>query len=134
VQTFQPDAAAIRLAAAHDFEGFAAQELAARKQFGLPPYRRMARVVVRHASETAARDEAQRIRDALDRVPECKGCEVRGPHPCPITRVSDRFRMQVEMFAPDAAALQRLITAARNAGAFPGGELAAVDVDPVALL
>jgi primosomal protein N' (replication factor Y) len=134
VQTFQPDAAAIRLAAAHDFEGFAAQELAARKQFGLPPYRRMARVVVRHASETAARDEAQRIRDALDRLPECKGCEVRGPHPCPITRVSDRFRMQVEMFAPDAAALQRLITAARNAGAFPGGELAAVDVDPVALL
>jgi hypothetical protein len=42
--------------------------------------------------------------------------------------------MQVEMFAPDAAALQRLITAARNAGAFPSGELAAVDVDPVALL
>lgn len=134
VQTFQPDAAAIRLAAAHDFEGFAAQELAARKQFGLPPYRRMARVVVRHASETAARDEAKRIRDALDRLPDCKGCEVRGPHPCPITRVSDRFRMQVEVFAPDAAALQRLITAARNAGAFPGGELAAVDVDPVALL
>jgi hypothetical protein len=48
--------------------------------------------------------------------------------------VSDRFRMQVEILAPDAAALQRLVTAARNAGAFPGGEVAAIDVDPTALL
>jgi hypothetical protein len=48
--------------------------------------------------------------------------------------VADRFRMQVEMLAPDAPSLQRLVTAARNAGAFPGGEVAAVDVDPVALL
>jgi len=33
-----------------------------------------------------------------------------------------------------AAALQRLVTAARNAGTFPSGEVAAVDVDPVALM
>jgi primosomal protein N' len=67
-------------------------------------------------------------------LPEASGCTVRGPHPCPVTRVSDRFRMQVEVLAPDAAALQRLVTAARNAGAFPSGEVAAVDVDPVALM
>jgi len=134
VQTFQPDASAIRMAAAHNFEGFATEELASRKQFGLPPYRRMARIVVRHTSEKQSRGEAQNIRDALDRLPESKGCDIRGPHPCPVTRVADRFRMQVEIFAADAAALQRLITAARNAGAFPSGERAAVDVDPVALL
>jgi primosomal protein N' (replication factor Y) len=134
VQTFQPDAAAIRLAAAHDFEGFAKQELETRKRFGLPPFKRMARVVVRHESETSARGIAQRIHDAMAALPEASGCAVRGPHPCPITRVSDRFRMQVEVLAPDAAALQRLVTAARNAGTFPSGEVAAVDVDPVALM
>jgi primosomal protein N' (replication factor Y) len=134
VQTFQPDAAAIRLAAAHDFEGFARQELETRKRFGLPPFKRMARVVVRHESETMARSIAQRIHDAIMALPETAECSVRGPHPCPVTRVADRFRMQVEMLAPDAAALQRMVTAARNAGAFPGGEVAAVDVDPVALL
>jgi primosomal protein N' (replication factor Y) len=134
VQTFQPDAPAIQLAAAHDFEGFAKQELATRKRFGLPPFKRMARVVVRHESETSARSIAQHIHDAIARLPESAECSIRGPHPCPITRVADRFRMQVEMLAPDAAALQRLVTAARNAGAFPSGEVAAIDVDPVALL
>jgi primosomal protein N' (replication factor Y) (superfamily II helicase) len=134
VQTFQPDAAAIRMAAAHDFEGFAKQELETRKRFGLPPFKRMARVVVRHESETSARSIAQRIHDSIAALPETAECSVRGPHPCPVTRVADRFRMQVEILAPDAAALQRLITAARNAGAFPSGEVAAVDVDPVALL
>jgi primosomal protein N' (replication factor Y) len=134
IQTFQPEALAIRAAAAHDYRGFATAELSDRKRFGLPPCRRMARVVVRHRSETAAQDMAQRIRDALAALPEALACEIRGPHPCPVTRVSDRFRVQVEMFAPDAAALQRLITSARNAGAFPGGDVAAVDVDPVALL
>jgi len=134
VQTFQPDAAAIRLAAAHDFEGFAKQELETRRRFGLPPFKRMARVVVRHESETTARGIAQRIHDSIAGLPESKDCSVRGPHPCPVTRVSDRFRMQVEILAPDAATLQRLVTAARNVGTFPSGEVAAVDVDPVALM
>jgi primosomal protein N' (replication factor Y) len=134
IQTFQPDALAIRAAAAHDYRGFATTELADRRRFGLPPCRRMARVVVRHRSDTAAHDTAKRIRDAMAALPEAAQCELRGPHPCPVTRVSDRFRVQVEVLAPDAAALQRLITAARNAGAFPGGEVAAVDVDPMALL
>jgi primosomal protein N' (replication factor Y) len=134
IQTFQPDALAIRAAAAHDYRGFATAELADRRRFGLPPCRRMARVVVRHRSDTAAHDTAKRIRDAMAALPEAAQCELRGPHPCPVTRVSDRFRVQVEVLAPDAAALQRLITAARNAGTFPGGDVAAVDVDPVALL
>jgi primosomal protein N' (replication factor Y) len=134
IQTFQPDAVAIRAAAAHDYRGFATTELADRRRFGLPPCRRMARVVVRHRSDTAAHDLAKDVRDKLASLPEAQACEIRGPHPCPVTRVSDRFRVQVEVLAPDAAALQKLITAARNAGAFPGGEVAAVDVDPVALL
>ncbi len=134
VQTFQPDAASIRYAAAHNFRGFATLELATRKEFALPPYRRMARVVVRHESETVARGEAQCVKDALDRLPEAAGCEIRGPLSCPITRIADRFRMQVEIFANDAASLQRLIAAARNVGAFPSAETVAVDIDPVALL
>ncbi|MBU6280531.1 MAG: hypothetical protein KGN78_14935, partial [Actinomycetales bacterium] len=113
---------------------FAKQELETRKRFGLPPFKRMARVVVRHESETTARTIAQRIHDSIVGLPESKDCSVRGPHPCPVTRVSDRYRIQVEILAPDASALQRLVTAARNAGAFPGGEVAAVDIDPVALL
>jgi primosomal protein N' len=54
--------------------------------------------------------------------------------PCPIARISDRWRMQVEITAPNAASLGRFLTAARNAKILRPGETYAVDVDPVALM
>jgi hypothetical protein len=40
----------------------------------------------------------------------------------------------VEVVAANAAALQRFLTSARNAGTLVPGEAVAVDVDPVALM
>ncbi|MFO0963890.1 MAG: primosomal protein N' [Phycisphaerales bacterium] len=147
VQTFQPEAPAIKLAAAHDFVGFATQELELRRRFGLPPWRRMARVVVRDAQEERAQEQAEALARELARMAQEQAgvgaagagadpepVEVRGPYPCPIARIADRFRVQVEVLAPTAAALQRLLTAARNAQVLRPGEAVAVDVDPVALM
>jgi primosomal protein N' (replication factor Y) len=72
VQTFQPEAPAIKLAAAHDFEAFAAEELALRAKFGLPPWRRMARVVVRDADEEKARELAEALAREIAAFPQ--GC------------------------------------------------------------
>src|SRR5262249_52891636 len=55
VQTYAPGTAAIRFAAAHDYTGFANQELAERRRAGLPPGRRMARIMVRHKDYAKAR-------------------------------------------------------------------------------
>jgi primosomal protein N' (replication factor Y) len=134
VQTFQPDAQAIQLAAAHRYEDFAAQELASRREFQLPPWRRMARIVVRHESLPRAQETALTIRQALERLAEAAGARFRGPLPCPIARIADRHRIELEVLASDANALQRLVAAARNRAVFPGGDLCAVDIDPVALL
>jgi primosomal protein N' (replication factor Y) len=134
VQTFQPDAPAVRLAAAHDFTGFAAEELALRRRFGLPPWRRMVRFVVRHEDEETARAEAENLARGLATLVEGRAVEIRGPSPCPIARIADRWRMQVEAFADTAAPLQRLLAAARNSGVLKPGETIATDVDPVALM
>jgi primosomal protein N' (replication factor Y) len=143
VQTFQPDAPAIRLAAEHDYESFAREELALRRRFGLPPWRRMARMVLRDEDEERAREEAESLARTLaeaaaggDRAPGGGGptIEVSGPAPCPIARIADRWRMQVEVTAPGAAELGRFLTASRNAGILRPGEAMAVDVDPVALM
>jgi primosomal protein N' (replication factor Y) len=142
VQTFQPGAPAIRLAAAHDYESFAAEELAMRRKFGLPPWTRMARAVVRDESEERAREDAESVARALaaeadrtnaGRAPE-EQVRVNGPFPCPIARIADRWRMQVEVTAPTAAALGKFLTSARNGGLLRPGEAVAVDVDPVALM
>ncbi|MFM8731929.1 MAG: primosomal protein N', partial [Phycisphaerales bacterium] len=147
VQTFQPEAPAIRLAAAHDYESFAREELALRRRFGLPPWRRMARVVLRDADEERARADAEALARALAEAaagergadgarpaPGGPAVDVAGPAPCPIARIADRWRMQVEITAPGAAELGRFLTASRNAGLLRSGEAMAVDVDPVALM
>ena len=134
VQTFQPEAPAIRLAAAHDYESFAREELAIRGRFGLPPWKRMARVVVRDEEEERARELAEALARALAAASEGTDVTVTGPMPCPIARIADRWRMQVEITAPGPGPLGRFLTSARNAGILRPGETYAVDVDPVALL
>ncbi|RMH24996.1 MAG: primosomal protein N' [Planctomycetota bacterium] len=135
VQTFSPGHPAVRLAAAHDYEAFAEQELALRTRASLPPAARMARLVVRHERYERALADARRIAEALERVrrrrPELR---VRGPMPCPIARINDRRRIAVELLAPGPGDIQAALTALRNAGLAKNDAATAVDVDPIALL
>jgi primosomal protein N' len=62
---------------------------------------------------------------------------LRGPAPCPIARIADYHRQQIELIAapPNAAGkLQKLMTALRNSQLLISDAHTAVDVDPVALL
>ena len=59
---------------------------------------------------------------------------LRGPAPCPIARIADRHRQQVEVIAPNAALLQRFLAAARSARLLHSSADMAIDVDPVALM
>lgn len=134
VQTFQPDAPAIQWAATQDFEAFAASELEARKAFGLPPAKRLARIVVRDPDHDRALSAGRAVVARLLTLPAASGVLIRPAADCPIARISDRFRVQVELLAPTATALQQLIAAGRSAGAIVPSDHLAVDVDPVALL
>ena len=135
VQTFNPDHPAVRLAATHDFERFADEELRLREGSRLPPATRMARIVVRHAQYERALRDSRRIARALDRVrAQRPALRVRGPMPCPIARIKDRHRIAVELLAPDAATIQAALTALRSAGLAKNDAATAIDVDPIALL
>jgi len=141
VQTFQPDLAAIRLAAEGRFEDFATDEIAARASASLPPTTRMARIVIRDRVPEKAEESARRLADGLRAIQRTRSeteptfAEIRvlGPAPCPIARVADRWRHQIELTAPTASLLQRLLAAARSSGAIVPGERIAVDVDPLNL-
>ncbi|MEM6459571.1 MAG: primosomal protein N' [Planctomycetota bacterium] len=139
VQTFRPDDPAVRLAAEHDYDTFARRELATRADAGLPPAGRMARIVLRDPDDLAVRkraaDLAAALRDANERL--SLGVRVRGPAVCPIARLADHHRHQIELISPPpggAAALQKLLTDLRNAGRLISDTHTAVDVDPLNLL
>jgi len=138
VQTFNPDHDAVRLAAAHDYEGFAAMELEHRRTFGYPPFTRLARIIVRGGNEDQvlaySRDVAQRLRDAAAAV-SSGPIQVLGPAPCPITRINRQFRYQVRVKAPKARGIMDLFDRVRD-GLTPGNDdlAMAVDIDPTSTL
>lgn len=141
VQSFNPEDPAIVLASRHDYEGFAQREIELRHQVGLPPWSRMARVVVRDQDHKACEDRAKRLAQQLEsfsaNLELFRAVQIRGPMPCPIARIATFHRQQIELVASEpagAASLQKLLTALRNARLLRSDARTAVDVDPVALL
>ncbi|MEM6553297.1 MAG: primosomal protein N' [Planctomycetota bacterium] len=145
VQSFSPSEPAVALAATHDYAGFAEREMKLREASGLPPSTRMVRIVCRDKDQAKANVRAGRLAAGLreaaggeptDSIRGLRGAEVRvrGPMPCPIARVADHYRVQVELIGPSAGGLQRVMTALRNAGELVSDAHTAVDVDPIALL
>jgi primosomal protein N' (replication factor Y) len=130
VQTRAPDHHAIRAAAAHSVEAFAAAELPLRTPPNppYPPRIGLARFVVtgRDASRTAAL--AERLAVWLRRA--SADLTVRGPAPCPITRLKGRWRWHVLVKAAEARALGRVVRAWRS----KTHRAVSVDRDPVSLL
>ena len=133
VQTLCPESAAIRLAADHDYDAFAEQELAIRRRAGLPPAARMARIVVRDPDFDRARDGATLIASAI-RDAARGALRIIGPAPCPISRIGGQYRVGIEVIASSAALIQHALSGARSAGLLKSDARTAVDVDPVALM
>jgi len=137
VQTFSPGLDAVTLAARHDYEGFANREMEVRRRAMLPPAGRMARFVVRDQDHDRAARRAAELRCALRAHTErldLADVRFRGPMPAAISRIADEHRIAIEILAPNSATIQRLLTAARNAGDIRSDASLVVDVDPIALL
>ena len=124
VQTFQPDARAIQLAARHDVAGFLAGELERRRELAYPPFRHLVRVVVSGPEEGLAERVLAELKAGL---PD----DVLGP--APLFRLRGRFRAQLvaKTDRPRAVASSaaRLLAAAAPAMRRDGLS-AVVDVDP----
>lgn len=138
VQTWMKDAPAVAFAATHDFEGFAKVEMAVRQRAGLPPFTRLARVVARDEREAKAKDAAhvaaEAIRAAAGQLGDPALVRVRGPAPCVVSRIADRYRFGVEVVAKSLPDLERALDIAWNAGALRNDESMAIDVDPIHLM
>ncbi len=138
IQSFQPEHPVLRRARDHDYEGFFADEIAARRELGYPPFGRLAALRMDGPEEPVLLANAQRIDGWLRDQPEVVAGAVRvlGPAPSPLARLRGRWRMQSLLRAkerpPLRAVLQRL---ARHLDAtVRDGVRASIDVDPVQML
>ena len=127
VQTFQPDARPVALAANHDVPRFLADELTRRRELGYPPYRHLVRVVATGADERAPSALLEELKAGL-------GEELLGP--APLLRLRGRYRAQLVAKTSEprrvAARAAQLLAAAAPAMR-KAGVTAVVDVDPQSL-
>ena len=151
VQTFTPEHPCIGLAAKHDFHGFAKLELAHRKEHGYPPYHKLARLIVRSESETAASGFADQLagafREAVARAqrqaaqsliaalgPGVPVVRVLGPAECPVFKLKNYYRFHFQLQSENSGHLHQVLREVLTVAKVPHGGEYQVDVDPCSML
>jgi primosomal protein N' (replication factor Y) len=131
IQTYAPEHGVMRTLAAGDRDGFLQAESEMRELSGLPPYGRLAAIVL--SSPDGARLEAF-ARELASAAPAADGVEVYGPADAPLALVRGRRRKRLLVRAERRVNLQAYIEAWRARVKPPGSVRMIVDVDPYSFL
>lgn len=133
LQTFQPEHPVIRAILGGDEEAFWAAEAAERRAAGVPPYGRMAGIILSSPDVARAFDlggELARLDAPLRRI----GAQVFGPAPAPIARVRGRHRVRLLVKAGKGAPLQAALAEWVAQVKLPSNVRLAIDIDPQSFL
>ena len=129
LQTYQPDHPVISAILGGDEEAFWVAEAAERRLAGVPPYGRMAGIILSSPDVAQVFDfgaELARRVAPLHRI----GAQVFGPAPAPIARVRGRHRVRLLIKADKSAPLQAALAEWLAQFKVPTNLRLAVDIDP----
>ncbi len=97
IQTYNPDSPVIKMAVKQDYRNFYEHEIKLRKLLHYPPFTRLLRIVFSAEGENIVKEfaftKAQYVEDIIDASEE--DIMLLGPAPCPINKISNRFRYQL---------------------------------------
>lgn len=94
VQSFLPASPPIQFGRRQDFDGFAAEELAQRREFGFPPFRHLIVHLFRGRNPEKVAFFAEQFVRAIEAEP-IPDLELRGPRPCAMEKIRDEYRFEV---------------------------------------
>ena len=145
LQTFQPEHPVIAALLSGDVERFYATEADQRRRGGLPPFGRLAAVIVSGEDRGGAESHARALARTAHAMPQGKGWRLApiggtiedgeitllGPAEAPIALLRGRHRFRLAVKAPRGVDLQGFLRALLAAAQPPrGGVRVTVDVDP----
>ena len=133
LQTHQPEHPVIRAILGGDEEGFWRAEAESRRAMGVPPYGRMAGIILSGPDVAQLFEfggELARRAEPLRRI----GAEIFGPAPAPIARVRGRHRVRLLIKAAKGAPLQAALAQWLAQLRAPNNLRVAVDIDPQSFL
>ena len=127
VQTHDPDAPVIAALVSGDAESFYAAETQARHEAAMPPFGRLAAIIVSSESKEEAESVARRIGHA---APKVEGMAVFGPAPAPLAMLRGRHRQRLLVHAARSLDVQDVIRDWLAGVEWSAKVRVAVDVDP----
>ena len=132
VQTYQPEHPVIAALLSGDAERFYAEEIAAREAAGLPPFGRLAALIVSASDKAVAEAYGQALAREADPPP---GVMVLGPAEAPLALIRGRHRFRLLVKTERNVDMQSYLRAWLARAPKPRGNLkVTIDVDPQSFL
>ncbi len=131
VQTHEPDAPVIAALVSGDAPGFYAAETEARREAAMPPFGRLAAIVISAEDSSEAEAVARRIGHA---APSVDGMAVFGPAPAPLAMLRGRHRQRLLVHARRSLDVQDVIRDWLAGVDWSAKVRVSVDVDPYSFL
>ena len=127
IQTHQPDHEALAALAAGDRERFISAELGLREALMLPPFGKLAAVII--SGEDLKKTEAL-AKKFVSLAPRTEGVEILGPSEPPIGRLRGRYRRRLLVQAEPMVNLPKYMTMWRGRLRLPSKYKLQIDIDP----
>src|SRR5690606_34397261 len=127
IQTFQPDDPVMQALASGDRERFLEHEMAARRDSGMPPFGRLAAVILSGAEERAVATAAQALARS---APHAADVRVLGPAPAPLSLLRGQYRYRLLLKAARSVKVQTVLRDWLSSAQPMKGVRLQIDVDP----
>jgi primosomal protein N' (replication factor Y) len=132
IQTYQPDHPVMRAIVSGDTEAFYAREIEERERSALPPFGRLAALIISADNRPDAENHARALRRA---APSSSEISVLGPAEAPLALVRGRHRFRILIHGTKRADIQSFIRALLAASPKERGSIRVqVDIDPQSFL
>jgi primosomal protein N' (replication factor Y) len=131
IQSHDPSAPVIEALVRGDVDGFYEAETDARREAAMPPFGRLAAIIVSSEKESDAKEAAHRIGRS---APDVENMIVLGPAPAPLAMLRGRHRLRLLVHAPRSLPLQEIVRDWLGGLEWPRSVRVAVDVDPYSFL
>jgi primosomal protein N' (replication factor Y) len=131
LQTYDPDRAVMEALKSGDRDSFLAAEADDRRQSGMPPFGRLAALILSSRDQGAVNAKAQELARA---APHRDGVVVLGPAPAPLALLRGRHRLRFLLKTRRDIAPQGVLKSWLRGQKFPGDLRLQIDIDPYSFM
>lgn len=132
IQTYNPEAPVIQMAASQDYNSFYHEENRIRKLLDYPPYTDLLRIVFHSQSDEQCRSFSVATALYIEEMIDAKEDDIMllGPAPCPIQKIRNRYRHQLILKCSSSLLLRSIAASIIKKGS-PADLRLEVDLNPM---